>query len=130
MKRFLPGRWKGEGGGVDRKRLLGHANALAEMYQRPGEPGEAGGVKRVAAVGVWFQKAGKGMEGLSTGSDSSGAPETLKGVKSAHAPSGGGYVAAWLRFQMVRKHKESFRQETTFQGGAFGWERWNAGEIA
>lgn len=28
MKRFLPGRWKGEGGGVDRKRLLGHANAL------------------------------------------------------------------------------------------------------
>ena len=28
MKRFIPGRWKGEGGGVDRKRLLGHANAL------------------------------------------------------------------------------------------------------
>lgn len=24
----IPGRWKGEGGGVDRKRLLGHANAL------------------------------------------------------------------------------------------------------
>ena len=72
MKRFLPGRWKGEGGGVDRKRLLGHANALAEMHQRPGEPGEAGGVKRVAAVGVWFQKAGKGMEGFSTGSGSSG----------------------------------------------------------
>ena len=46
--------------------ILGTANALAEMYQRPGEPGEAGGVKRVAAVGVWFQKAGKGMEGLST----------------------------------------------------------------
>ena len=73
MKRFIPGRWKGEGGGVDRKRLLGHANALAEMYQRPGEPGEAGGVKRVAAVGVWFQKAGKGMEGFSTGSSFSGA---------------------------------------------------------
>ena len=66
MKRFIPGRWKGEGGGVDRKRLLGHANALAEMYQRPGEPGEARGVKRVAAVGVWFQTAGKGMDGLST----------------------------------------------------------------
>lgn len=96
----IPGRWKGEGGGVDRKRLLGHANALAEMHQRPGEPGEAGGVKRVAAVGVWFQKAGKGMEGFSTGSGFSGAPETLKGVKSAHAPSGGGYVAAWLRFQI------------------------------
>lgn len=28
MKRFIPGSWKGEGGGVDRKRLLGHANAL------------------------------------------------------------------------------------------------------
>ena len=28
MKRFIPGRWKEEGGGVDRKRLLGHANAL------------------------------------------------------------------------------------------------------
>ena len=85
------------------------------MYQRPGEPGEAGGVKRVAAVGVWFQTARKGMEGLSTGSDSSGAPETLKGVKSAHAPSGGGYVAVWLRFQMVRKHKESFRQKRLFR---------------
>ena len=28
MEKFIPGRWKGEGGGVDRKRLLGHANAL------------------------------------------------------------------------------------------------------
>ena len=89
---------------------MGTANALAEMYQRPGEPGEAGGVKRVAAVGVWFQTAGKGMEGFSTGCGFSGAPETLKGVKSTHAPSGGGYVAAWLRFQMVRKHKESIKK--------------------
>ena len=51
---------------------MGTANALAEMYQRPGEPGEAGGVKQVAAVGVWFQKAGKGMEEFSTGSGSPG----------------------------------------------------------
>ena len=53
-------------GGFRQKTILGTANALAEMHQRPGEPGEAGGVKRVAAVGVWFQTAGKGMEGLST----------------------------------------------------------------
>lgn len=60
-------------GGFRQKTILGTANALAEMYQRPGEPGEAGGVKRVAAVGVWFQTAGKGMEGLSTRSGFSGA---------------------------------------------------------
>ena len=28
MEKFIPGRWKGEGGGVDRKRLLGYVNAL------------------------------------------------------------------------------------------------------
>ena len=72
--------------GFRQKTILGTANALAEMYQRPGEPGEAGGVKRVAAVGVWFQTAGKGMEGLSTRSGFSGAPETLKGVKNTNGP--------------------------------------------
>ena len=33
-----------------------------------------------------FQTAGKGMEGFSTGCGFSGAPETLKGVKSTDGP--------------------------------------------
>ena len=33
-----------------------------------------------------FQKAGKGMEGFSTGCGFSGAPEILKGVKNTNEP--------------------------------------------
>ena len=31
---------------------------------------------------------------------------------------------------MLEMMMENLRQKTTFQGCVFGWERWNAGEIA
>ena len=126
MKRFIPGRWKGEGGGVDRKRLLGHANALwTARWRRKQQTLFVAALEERARM--QFQEGRKRLEGFR---------QTV-----AYALGG-----AWLRCgrnigdSRLQEWEEGFRNarnddgkpstKTTFQGCAFGWERWNAGEIA
>ena len=59
-----------------------------------------------------FQKAGKGMEGLSTGSDFSGAPEPLKDMKSTDGPGLNEIMVLSCGSKQLESSKKTFDKRT------------------
>ena len=124
MKRFIPGRWKGEGGGVDRKRFWAR--------RMPCGLHVGGKNNKLYSLRCW-------KNGL--GYNSRKVENAWKDFDKRAVYALGG---AWLRCgrnvgdSRLQEREEEFRNarnddgkpstKTTFR--AFGWERWNAGEIA
>lgn len=59
-----------------------------------------------------FQTAGKGMEGFSTRSGSSGAPETLKGVKNTNEPGLNEIMVLSCGSKQLESSKKTFDKRT------------------
>ena len=66
-----------------------------------------------------FQKAGKGMEGFSTGSGSSGIAETLKGMKSTDGPGLNEMTVLSCGSKQLESPKKTF-DKRTFSFGEHG----------